>query len=110
MPISSFHFAKYSVAISAGKLAFGLGLWFRRGDDKELGTNELLMSKQLQIQYIYDGTVAPSWAPVRSYIIAGDKTLLDKEARGMSDRERCHMDELESNIEAAVRGNNVPIT
>ena len=66
------------------------------------------MSKQVQIQYIYSNeTTTPSWAHGQSYLIAGNKMLLGKEARDIFLDEDGHMDKLADSIEMAIRGSNI---
>ena len=85
-------------------MAFGLGIYLRSGEHKELGSNDTLASQQCFVQYVYETTLAPSWAPKGTYIVVGNKELLADESHNEGVVRRGHMDVLGNQIEAAIRG------
>ena len=85
-------------------MAFGMGMFLRTGEHKELGYIELLASQKCFIQYIYESTVAPPWAPKGTYIIVDNKELIAAESRSNAISRRGHLDELAIHIDGAIRG------
>ena len=82
-----------------------MGLWARTGEHKELGSNDLLASQKCFVQYVYETTSSPHWAPKGTYIIVGNKELLASESRSRAGAlTRGHLDQLASDIDTAIRG------
>ena len=86
------------------KDAGSFGLALRRGEDRDFPSVEILQASKCFIQYVYETTNAPTWAPKGSYIIVGNKEMLRDESRNPSFLSKCHMDELADDIEKRIRG------